>query len=164
VPALYFLPSELEYPSTQQHTVSTFDNGLTLLAPTLIHRLPHRPSACCFSSPPIRQITQPRLETTVGTHESLNMMSSSVQELAAAVDDEDVWVSSPLDATDPLNNSLKEFEQEMRCPICCEFLYAPVSVIPCSHTFCSECIRTNFKKVSECCAFIFRLVAACADC
>jgi late competence protein required for DNA uptake (superfamily II DNA/RNA helicase) len=88
------------------------------------------------------------------------MMSSSVQEWAAAVDDEDVWVAAPLDATDPLHNSLKELEHQMRCPICCEFLHAPVSVIPCSHTFCSECIRTNFKKVSDECAltqFIFLL-------
>lgn len=64
---------------------------------------------------------------------------------AAAVDDEDCWVTAPLTKHNPLHRSLRDFEQQMRCPVCHEFFHAPVSVQPCLHTFCSECIRNSLK-------------------
>lgn len=46
---------------------------------------------------------------------------------------------------------LQGIESSLSCPICTEFLVAPVS-LNCGHTFCSRCIRSNFdfKLASNC--------------
>lgn len=52
----------------------------------------------------------------------------------------------------------KRMEQALRCTICCDFFKAPV-LLPCSHTFCSVCVR-KFMQVNgfkSCCPGIFYL-------
>jgi hypothetical protein len=61
------------------------------------------------------------------------------------IDDEQVWISPPFDAKNALHSGLADFEQTLRCPICCELLHVPVSIQPCQHSFCSECIQSHVK-------------------
>ena len=85
------------------------------------------------------------------------MASSSHRTTAAAAldeDDEEVWLSvattttnktiDPTTTTSSLPKGLLDLERELRCPICKDFFHNPVSIVPCHHTFCSECIRTYF--------------------
>jgi E3 ubiquitin-protein ligase RAD18 len=61
------------------------------------------------------------------------------------IDDEEVWINPPFDAKNALHAGLSDFEQTLRCPICCELLHVPVSIQPCQHSFCSECIQSHVK-------------------
>lgn len=61
------------------------------------------------------------------------------------LDDEEMWVSPPFSVADPLHRGLKDLEKNLRCPICQEFFRSPVSVHPCAHTFCSECVRQTLR-------------------
>eukprot|EP00978_Attheya_sp_CCMP212_P016937 scaffold44779_cov38-Attheya_sp.AAC.1 len=73
-------------------------------------------------------------------------------------DDEYVWTSPPLTATNPLHLGLRELEASLRCPICQDLFQIPVSFAKtCSHSFCSECIRTclangmkSLKRTAQC--------------
>jgi hypothetical protein len=72
---------------------------------------------------------------------------------AAEVDDQDLWsTTTPADATRGgvggrrLWLGLQELERELRCLICGHFMHAPVSISPCQHTFCSECIRRHWLR------------------
>ncbi|GMH55149.1 hypothetical protein TrRE_jg1252 [Triparma retinervis] len=58
-------------------------------------------------------------------------------------EDEYTFISGPLQE-DPLGSSLKDFEDCLRCPICHSFLSIPL-MTPCSHTFCSTCIRSSIR-------------------
>jgi hypothetical protein len=63
------------------------------------------------------------------------------------IDDEDLWVTPPhFSPSNKLHRSLRDLEHGLRCPCCKEFFRNPVSVIPCQHSFCSECIRIHFKN------------------
>ena len=61
-------------------------------------------------------------------------------------DDEYMWKSPPFSPSNALCSGLHDFESTLRCPICIQFLHIPVSLLPCHHAFCSECIRTNIKS------------------
>jgi len=64
-----------------------------------------------------------------------------------AVDGEDMWVSPPhFSSNNALHSGLKDLEHSLRCLICREFMTAPVSIVPCQHAFCSECIRKHFTQ------------------
>jgi len=56
-----------------------------------------------------------------------------------------VWTQQPFSRTDPFCIGLEEFDQSMRCQICCDFFRAPVSVPNCHHTFCSECLSNHIR-------------------
>jgi len=47
---------------------------------------------------------------------------------------------------------LRQMESSLRCLICGEFFHGPV-VLPCTHTFCSECVRRYLQArgASGCC-------------
>lgn len=60
-------------------------------------------------------------------------------------DDEHTWVQSPFSPSNALHVALRDWESSARCPICRDFFNIPVSIIPCHHSFCSECIRNSFK-------------------
>mmetsp|Transcript_8027 Transcript_8027/g.17885 ORF Transcript_8027/g.17885 Transcript_8027/m.17885 type:complete len:510 (+) Transcript_8027:1509-3038(+) len=47
--------------------------------------------------------------------------------------------------TNPFHVDLRQLDHSMRCLICGELFHAPVSVLPCLHTFCSECVRGSCK-------------------
>ncbi len=73
-------------------------------------------------------------------------------------DDEYVWVEGPFKNNPPaLNHKLKSFEEDaLRCPSCREFYTNAVTLRPCHHTFCSQCIRRslatrNGVKDKQCC-------------
>mmetsp|Transcript_13231 Transcript_13231/g.29152 ORF Transcript_13231/g.29152 Transcript_13231/m.29152 type:complete len:304 (-) Transcript_13231:30-941(-) len=42
--------------------------------------------------------------------------------------------------------ALDEMETAFKCPICFGWAKNPVSIKPCGHTFCSECIRKSLKQ------------------
>lgn len=69
-----------------------------------------------------------------------------VTNLLGDIDDEQVWIRPPFSAKNTLHSSLCTFEQTFRCPICGELLHVPVSIHPCQHSFCSECIRAHVKS------------------
>ena len=94
-----------------------------------------------------------------------NSNGPSVKEQLATMDDSTIWLqtaaaaaaaaatTSSESSNDDNNNTaepsslckgLKELEDELRCTICGEFMRNPVSVLPCQHTFCSNCIRQYF--------------------
>ncbi len=60
-------------------------------------------------------------------------------------DDEHTWVQPPFSASNALHVALRDWESSARCPICRDFFNIPVSITPCHHSFCSECIRNSFK-------------------
>lgn len=60
-------------------------------------------------------------------------------------EDEDLWVSPPFSSNNSLHLALHDFESSLRCPICHRFLTIPVNLLPCQHSFCSECIRLFIK-------------------
>ena len=61
-------------------------------------------------------------------------------------DDEYTWTTgSHFSASNPLHSQMRDFEAMLRCPICHDFLRIPVSLPPCQHSFCSECIRSSLK-------------------
>lgn len=68
-------------------------------------------------------------------------METSIEDM-----DEFVWTAPPLSASNSLHVKMRAFEHEVRCQICHEFFQNPVSVMPCLHSFCSECIRSCFKE------------------
>lgn len=73
-------------------------------------------------------------------------------------------VSSMNDSTSLLlYKQLYEMEQSMRCNICHDIYHAPVSIIPCYHTYCSKCIRqhlrTELKNVMK-----RNIGASCPEC
>ena len=62
--------------------------------------------------------------------------------------DEYMWLNSN-QPNDPLRRAMKDLEVTLRCPICSNLLDAnaiPVSIAPCQHTFCSECIRNSLRN------------------
>lgn len=84
---------------------------------------------------------------------------SSIARQAEALDDSDVWTKQLLKNYDTNNNTnqkknriqelavhLQDLEFSLRCFQCKNFLRAPVSVIPCNHVYCSECIRIKFAR------------------
>ena len=62
------------------------------------------------------------------------------------IDNEDMFITTPFDSSVPLHAGLNDFERTLRCDICQDFLNIPVSVVPCHHTFCSECIRNHIRE------------------
>ncbi len=48
--------------------------------------------------------------------------------------------------TNPFHVDLSILDQTMRCPICTEFYRAPVTLLPCLHSFCSLCIRNHLRS------------------
>lgn len=60
------------------------------------------------------------------------------------MEDDDDWPSS--------FNGLRTLEEELQCSICADFYNNPV-LLPCSHTFCSSCIRRYFSSqgFNSCC-------------
>jgi hypothetical protein len=74
--------------------------------------------------------------------------TGSIAQQADELDDCDVWIKKL--GTTPvfkqIATSLKDLEFSLRCFQCKNFLRAPVSVIPCQHTYCSECIRIKFAQ------------------
>lgn len=94
--------------------------------------------------------------------------SSSIQEQVDVLDDSDVWVNSTAhgaaaaaadssassnsaaaaaftENNNTVGHALRDLEEQLRCGICCNFFQSPVLVVPCSHTFCSLCVRSKFK-------------------
>ena len=53
--------------------------------------------------------------------------------------------SSSSDAV-ALHRGLHELEDELRCPICNDFLKVPVSVVNCHHTFCNSCVKAKLRQ------------------
>ena len=74
-----------------------------------------------------------------------------------AVSDSYDWISGSF-ASDPLGGDLKSFEDTLRCQICADWLKVPV-ITPCSHTFCSECIRSSLRATT-----MLRRVSQCPSC
>jgi hypothetical protein len=72
----------------------------------------------------------------------------SIAQQADELDDCDVWIKKL--GTTPvfrqIATCLKGLEFSLRCFQCKNFLRAPVSVIPCQHIYCSECIRIKFAQ------------------
>lgn len=60
-----------------------------------------------------------------------------------ALDDEQVWMGA---VPAPLGESLSDWERHLRCTICKEFYVHPTTLLPCGHSFCSECIRTFLAR------------------
>ena len=65
--------------------------------------------------------------------------------LDEAQDELDFITAPYFSASNPLHNSLKNLDLSYRCTICRELYTNPVAVMPCLHTFCSECIRKHCK-------------------
>lgn len=61
-------------------------------------------------------------------------------------DNEDMWKDPPFSPSNDLHSGLHDFESTLRCGICREFFTIPVSLLPCHHSFCSECIRGFIRK------------------
>ncbi|KAL7487592.1 hypothetical protein ACHAW6_013174 [Cyclotella cf. meneghiniana] len=60
--------------------------------------------------------------------------------------DEYAFVTPPhFSSSNPLHKSLFSLDASFRCSICGEIYVAPVAVLPCLHTFCSECVRRHCK-------------------
>jgi hypothetical protein len=74
--------------------------------------------------------------------------TGSIAQQADELDDCDVWIKKL--GTTPvfkqIATCLKDLEFSLRCVHCKNFLRAPVSIIPCQHTCCSECIRIKFAQ------------------
>ena len=78
-----------------------------------------------------------------------------------AQDDEDIWITgSEEQRKDPLHVGLRDLEVTIRCRICHDFYHAPVSILPCYHTYCSECIRSHFKAGLK----SMKRTASCPEC
>ena len=74
-------------------------------------------------------------------------------------DDDDIWIRPPFSnspANNPNNNNnpnpnalnlhLQAYEQSsLQCHICHSFYVNAVSLQPCHHSFCSECVRQALK-------------------
>lgn len=76
--------------------------------------------------------------------------NSSIPEQADALDGPDVWVSAcTITSSSALlgvvGKGLHDLEEQLRCEICGDLMRNPVLVVPCSHTFCSSCIRAKFR-------------------
>eukprot|EP00804_Cyclotella_cryptica_P023393 CCRYP_000532-RA/>CCRYP_000532-RA protein AED:0.40 eAED:0.40 QI:148/0.66/0.5/1/0.33/0.25/4/316/519 len=60
--------------------------------------------------------------------------------------DEYAFLTPPhFSASNLLHKSLFSLDASFRCSICGELYVAPVAVLPCLHTFCSECVRRHCK-------------------
>jgi hypothetical protein len=94
----------------------------------------------------------------------MNSTNKSMTGFGEEVDDEYTWTSGPLSSSttfnnnsiNPLHTHLRDMEALLRCPICHDFLNIPVSLPPCHHSFCSECIRTSLKACMK--------TKRCAEC
>jgi E3 ubiquitin-protein ligase RAD18 len=68
-------------------------------------------------------------------------------------EDEFLWSSPPIQKTS-LTNQIQSYEQStLHCPICHQFFTNCVTLRPCHHVFCSECIRKALKggnKIRRC--------------
>jgi E3 ubiquitin-protein ligase RAD18 len=60
-----------------------------------------------------------------------------------------MWISAPFSSKNSLHSALHDFESSLRCPICHGIFVIPVNLLPCQHTFCSECIRRFLKASSK---------------
>jgi hypothetical protein len=67
--------------------------------------------------------------------------------LDEAQDELDFITGPYFSASNPLHSSLKNLDLSYRCTICRELYTNPVAVMPCLHTFCSECIRKHCKTM-----------------
>lgn len=63
---------------------------------------------------------------------------------AEALDDADMWTKHLSGSGAIAAVCLRDLECALRCRLCSNFMRAPVTVLPCQHTFCSECIRKKF--------------------
>ena len=50
------------------------------------------------------------------------------------------------DNANPFHRDLSTLDLTMRCAICTEFYRAPVTLLPCLHSFCSLCIRNHLRS------------------
>ena len=48
--------------------------------------------------------------------------------------------------SDLFHRDLSLLDLSMRCVICKEFYRAPVTLLPCFHSFCSLCVRNHFRS------------------
>lgn len=97
------------------------------------------------------------------------------EEVANHLDDEDLWrkvcggddnsnnEATTTNSSIVIGKQLRNIESQLRCLICSNFLKAPVTTIPCSHTFCSECISTHIRRCHKSTGRT-RQVAMCAEC
>ena len=46
--------------------------------------------------------------------------------------------------------SANDFDNDVRCSVCLDFLCNPVTVDPCGHTFCRECLRESLARRNSC--------------
>jgi E3 ubiquitin-protein ligase RAD18 len=60
---------------------------------------------------------------------------------AGHLDDPSIWTERLPSGCSSAGPFLAALDAELRCQICQELYRAPVSLQPCQHTFCSECIR-----------------------
>lgn len=60
-------------------------------------------------------------------------------------DDDELLPARYFNRENSFHLNLVCFDQSMRCKICKEFMNVPVS-LPCLHSFCSECVRSYFKR------------------
>ena len=83
---------------------------------------------------------------------SIQSMSTDKENTSANATDEYMWVDlqkqQGCNKNSQLCNNMKDLEVMMRCSICCNLMSSkriPVSIAPCYHTFCSECIRNSLR-------------------
>ncbi len=77
--------------------------------------------------------------------------SDSANDKVDLDEEEWVWTSPPLQTTPTdLTKQIINFEKSAtHCPLCHAFFNIPVTLRPCNHVFCSECIRNSLTAVNK---------------
>jgi Zinc finger, C3HC4 type (RING finger) len=117
------------------------------------------------------------MSLTEPNEKHLEQSSSSMPSTATfgECDDEYIWMnllsnnskdssqSTSSSSWDDLCTGLKNLDRSLRCGICINICHAPVSIIGCNHTYCSECIRAHFQSELQMMTRA-KKVATCPDC
>jgi hypothetical protein len=83
--------------------------------------------------------------TTTSTKKTMKIIVERENPNDVPPDEYAFLVPPHFDAKDPFHRDLSCLDLSMRCTICSEFYRAPVTLLPCLHSFCSLCVRNHFR-------------------
>eukprot|EP00956_Cyclotella_meneghiniana_P004797 scaffold5916_cov44-Cyclotella_meneghiniana.AAC.14 len=135
----------------QRALLSKAEEEAVAMYPVEKQRLDSIMKAAATESTSIQNV-QPAEATKSATTKSSSTKQIPIQQqqvnaisLPPPTDEHDFTSPPYFSSSNSLHSSLSRLDLSYRCSICGDLYQTPVAVLPCLHTFCSECIRRHCK-------------------